>query len=61
MNYHPSEDSHSDGQECVGPGPVSDNRQTSPTTNHCLIEVEDGIPQNACHISWAKVVGSSTE
>ena len=62
MNYHPSEDSHSDGQECVGSGPVlSDSRQTSPTTNHCLIEVEDDIPQNACHLSWAQVVGSSTE
>ena len=25
------------------------------------IEVEEGIPQNACQLSWAEVVGRSTE
>ena len=58
MNYSPSETSHSDGQECVETCP--DSRQTSPS-NHNMIEVEDSIPQNACQLSWAEVVGRSTE
>ena len=59
MNYHPSTDSPSDGQECVGAGP--DSRQTSTaTTNLHQIEVEGDIPQKACQLSWAEVVGRST-